>query len=187
VQASLVNLDASFQGDAETSAALRRFYAEESRRRRENRLEDLLARDDLTGKIRERYVGYETCVRCHGDLLAPFIEGRHFRAFHTLELQGVENNPKCVSCHVTGYGRYSGYDAEAEARRPYSLRGVQCEACHGPGTLHVRDGSYVESARRSCRACHTDAYSPDFEFETYWRRGGHGPARRVWEQAEDGS
>ena len=177
VSAALVHLDASVPDDEETAAALRAFYALEARRRREHRLEDLLARDDVTGKIRERYIGYETCVRCHADLLAPFIGGPHFRAFHTLELQGVEGQPKCLACHTTGYGRFSGYDPAAEANRDYTLRGVQCEACHGAGTRHTRDGAYVEAARTSCRACHTDAYSPDFDFETYWSRGGHGPSR----------
>ena len=36
--------------------------------------------------------------------------------------------PECVACHVTGY--------EKPAAAGAALEGVQCEVCHGPGSLY---------------------------------------------------
>lgn len=43
------------------------------------------------------------------------------------------NDPACLSCHVTGYGKPSGYVAGTEK----DLFMVGCEACHGPGAQHI--------------------------------------------------
>ena len=102
-----------------------------------------------------------------------FVASRHFRALETLREHGAEANPECLACHATGYGRPTGYDPAAVKGGAPNLQGVQCEACHGPGTMHERDGSYVASARRSCRVCHTSKWSPDFDFDTYWKRVSH--------------
>ena len=95
------------------------------------------------------------------------------RAFNILEVQGKTDDEKCLLCHTTGFGRFSGYDPKSEEKGDIYLRGVQCEACHGPGTLHARDGSYVSRAWKSCRSCHTTAWSPDFEERAYWIRAAH--------------
>lgn len=168
-----IHLDESFSDDSEVASMLEKFIDEEGIRQRRMSLAEFLTRDEVTGRIRERYLGFENCMRCHSILLPRFIESRHFRAFAILEVRDQAGNPKCLKCHTTGYGRYSGYDPRREETGDTYLRGVQCEACHGPGTMHSRDGAYVESARNSCRACHTAAWSPDFDFETFWKRGGH--------------
>ena len=99
-----------------------------------------------------------------------FVASRHFRAFETLRSAGRDGEH--------GVSRVP-YDRLWEARRVRSrdgeggssdLLGVQCEACHGPGTAHARDGSYAKAARESCRTCHTSKWSPDFDFQEYWSR-----------------
>jgi hypothetical protein len=50
---------------------------------------------------------------------------------------------------------------------------VQCEACHGPGAEHARDGSYRERARASCVRCHTPLDDPDFDYERDWAAIAH--------------
>lgn len=45
-------------------------------------------------------------------------------------------NTMCAECHVTDY--HKNYDLTAdEYRSTYSEINVSCEACHGPGSLHV--------------------------------------------------
>jgi len=173
VASALIHLDKSVGEDPRFTAEVEKFQQEESLRQRELLISKTLARDETTGRVRERYLGMEVCNRCHGDLMPRFILSTHFKAFDTLKQKGEEANAKCLVCHTTGYGRFSGYDAEAETKGGPYLRGVQCESCHGPGTVHARDGSYVKSARESCRACHTSEWSPHFDYETYWNRVSH--------------
>lgn len=177
VESALVRLDRSVADDPATAKELAAYQSDERLKQKELQVSRSFVRDASTGKILDRYLGIEICRRCHGDIAARFVSGKHFRAIETLRQRGAETNPECLACHSTGYLRPGGYDPAAEKEgAPYML-GVQCEACHGPGTAHVRDGSYVKSARESCRACHTSKWSPDFDFRTYWSREGHGGRR----------
>ena len=170
---SVKYLDRTVQEDRETAELLKTFTEEEGRRRRDMRLKEFLARDEVTGKIKERYVGFDICMRCHAELMPRFVQSRHFRAFSILDLRDEADNEKCLPCHTTGFGRFSGYDPKNEKAGDVDLRGVQCEACHGAGTLHARDGSYIKRAWNSCRECHTSKWSPDFDERTYWKRVAH--------------
>ena len=173
VERRLLDLDAAVPDDPATAERLRAFLSEEGERRRELSLSRALARDKRTGRVIERYVGVDVCARCHGGLMPRFILSRHFRAMETLRVRGEDANPSCLPCHTTGYGRPTGYSPEAEKEGAPYLHGVQCEACHGPGTMHERKGSYEEAARISCRSCHSSRWSPDFDFDSYWRRAAH--------------
>jgi hypothetical protein len=173
VESKLIYLDRSITDDPATAHELAAYRAEESVKQRELRLSKLLERDESTGGLIERYLGVEVCRRCHADMERGFVGGAHFRAFETLRERGEEANPQCLACHATGYGKSTGYDPKTEKNGAPYLQGVQCEACHGPGTLHARNGSMVKTARESCRGCHTSKWSPDFDFETYWKRAGH--------------
>jgi len=173
VERKIIYLDRSIGEDQEVASRLRDFYREEGLRRREMQLSEVLSRDEVTGTIKERYLGIEICRRCHMNLMPRFLLSRHFRAFETLTLQEEEEDRRCLPCHTTGFGRFSGYDADAEKEGRINLRGVQCESCHGPGTKHSRDGRYRAVAERTCRECHTSKWSPDFSFEEYWKRAAH--------------
>ena len=169
----LIRLGADVGEDTSFAARVGSFMSEESLRERQILLNKSLTRDESTGRIRERYLGYQICGRCHDDLVPRYLLTRHFKAFDTLREKGKETSPDCLACHTTGYGKFGGYDAKAEEEGGPYLRGVQCEACHGPGTTHARDGSYVRSARASCTVCHTLQWSPHFDYETYWKRVSH--------------
>ncbi|HVO77217.1 MAG TPA: multiheme c-type cytochrome [Candidatus Bathyarchaeia archaeon] len=173
VEGRLVHLDRSLGDDAATLKELAAYEADEALKRKEVQLSRSLRRDETTGRIVERYLGMDICGRCHADLMPRFVASAHFRALETLRERGAETNPECLACHATGYRRPTGYDPAAVKEGAPNLQGVQCEACHGPGTMHARDGSYVKSARESCRACHTSKWSPDFKFATYWQRVSH--------------
>jgi hypothetical protein len=79
--------------------------------------------------------------------------GDEWAAYHP----GEELPYDCGSCHVTGY------DAAARGDAPnmlgaFALPGVQCEACHGPSSLHVNNphsfSPRVSRDAQSCRNCH---------------------------------
>ena len=116
---------------------------------------------------------------------------------------------ECIACQVTGWEpqevlRYrSGFVNEEFAQndldreRSPLLRGVQCENCHGPGSIHVdlelqwklgdikandpellkwRGSMHVNlkvAEEQVCRKCHDFENSPEFEFEKYWKEVQH--------------
>jgi hypothetical protein len=50
--------------------------------------------------------------------------------------RGMTANSECLFCHTTGFDR--GYDAATDGyETSWAELGVGCEACHGPGSLHV--------------------------------------------------
>ena len=119
----------------------------------------------------ERYLGAETCKRCHEAQYKQWSESPHAHAFaaHEHPPEGKALTPECVGCHVTGYGDPAGVrsDSRTLTERPTTkpdLADVQCEACHFRGSEHVRTGQ-VTISEATCRSCHTDAWSPDFDFE----------------------
>lgn len=80
------------------------------------------------------YIGSDACMECHGGQYEHWTETRHFEAWDTLEETGRIREAACVPCHVTGF-----VDLEAVPERmvPDQFRGVGCEACHGPGRIHI--------------------------------------------------
>ena len=69
----------------------------------------------------------------------------------------------CVSCHTTGLGYATGFQIGDQHA---TLKGVQCETCHGPGKQHV--GNPKKTNIRSgadtalCLECHDTKHSPGF-------------------------
>ena len=169
----LVTLPKSAPIDTMVASMLGDFYLEQGQRRKRMQVTQFVSRDPLTGKLREKYIGMESCARCHDGTVSDFMVSPHFRAFRRLTESGNERNARCLPCHTTGYGRFSGYDPESDEKGGINLRGVQCEACHGPGTKHTRNGKYRERARKVCRECHNARQSPHFNFQTFWARVGH--------------
>jgi len=170
---TLITLSKSSPEDTAVAALLREFNLEERERRKRLQVSQFVSRDPVTGKVRERYLGMEVCARCHDATVSDFLMSPHYRTFARLTESGNERNPECLACHSTGYGRFSGYDPESYEKGAVNLRGVQCEACHGPGTKHTRDGKYKERARKACRECHDAKWSPHFDFQTFWAKVGH--------------
>ncbi|WP_438016181.1 multiheme c-type cytochrome [Sorangium sp. So ce315] len=81
------------------------------------------------------YIGIDACTNCHDEERKVFDGTAHARAYATLQQDFKEYNLDCVSCHVTGYGKPGGSTVTHNA----SLQNVQCEECHGPGSLHAKD------------------------------------------------
>jgi len=131
---------------------------------------------------RASFVGMAKCVTCHrgaGDLWKHTV---HAQAWKTLVEGGKQADLKCISCHVTGFGQVGG----SSLGFTKNLESVQCETCHGPGSLHVA-GEGEESPiaiKRAvpetvCLGCHTEQHSDTFDYKPYLRdilgpgHGGH--------------
>ncbi|MFO0627852.1 MAG: multiheme c-type cytochrome [Polyangiales bacterium] len=118
------------------------------------------------------YAGTESCRECHEDAFAVWQHTRHAHAYRTLEVASKNFNLSCVGCHVTGYRQPGG----SEVVQNEGLRDVQCEACHGPGSLHIEARGHaarVATIRRTVDAtfcatqCHTPEHSDHFNYERY--------------------
>jgi hypothetical protein len=121
----------------------------------------------------DHYLGVGTCQSCHAEEFEVYKDTRHARAYATLAEQFMHRDTNCVGCHVTGWEDKGGFTGVRFRGAQVDLVDVQCEACHGPGALHNRDGSYLEKAAGSCEHCHTEKDDPDFDFETDWPKVAH--------------
>jgi nitrate/TMAO reductase-like tetraheme cytochrome c subunit len=119
------------------------------------------------------YVGVAKCKICHSKQHKVWIGSKHATAFESLK-PAEQKDPKCLGCHVTGYRQTSQVMPE--------MAGIQCEACHGPGSLYIKihpkkdkegakkAGMIAKPDPESCKSCH----NPDsptfkgFDYVTAW-------------------
>jgi len=96
----------------------------------------------------------------------------------------MKDNPYCLKCHTTGYGEPGGFISEKITPQ---LRGVQCEACHGPGSKHKENptdptslpvGTHVDY-RTVCIRCHDQNWTPQFDYQKYKKRIEHKVKRKI--------
>jgi hypothetical protein len=152
------------------------------------------------------YVGATTCRACHAaayehwqqalaTLPATAADGTkhtrpvgHARAWTTLVDAGRDRDRSCVGCHATGFLAPGGACTTTKLVER-DLTGVQCEACHGPGSLHVAGGGDKAQIRRdvdesTCRGCHVPPHIESAASFVLSERlqiilgPGHGAARR---------
>jgi len=141
------------------------------------------------------YVGAKKCKSCHnkdsmGNVYDKWEKMKHFKALERLQSKealeagkerGVEKpweDSKCLKCHVTAYEA----PAEKKHKRFPTDMGVQCETCHGPGSIHIKArlqaakegvkgedslleipaGEIVLPDEGLCRSCHNED-SPSYK------------------------
>jgi hypothetical protein len=86
-----------------------------------------------------QYVGDRQCVECHQQEHLLWSKSKHGHAYEALEKiaskpSGRNFDGECIVCHTVGYQFETGYVNEKTTAH---LKHVQCESCHGPGSLHV--------------------------------------------------
>jgi hypothetical protein len=112
------------------------------------------------------YVGYGKCRTCHLEQFNSWERSAHATAMESLP-RDQRREGRCLVCHSTGFG-----EAAAQGR---VFEQVQCEACHGPGSLYksptiMSKGEYRANPQRqedlareaglspmgeqTCRPCH---------------------------------
>lgn len=106
-------------------------------------------------KGQPKYVGVDMCTNCHEEPKKVWDATKHATAYPTLEKQFKEANLDCVSCHVTGYDKPGG----STVTHVEDLKNVQCEVCHGPGSLHALEPEKVKvpiarPGPEACIECH---------------------------------
>jgi len=132
------------------------------------------------------YVGTAACEDCHDEQVKFWQKTRHAGAWKTLVDRGQQFDFDCISCHVTGFGQKGG----SNLAHNENLRDVQCETCHGPGSIHVAKGGEekpfavaLAPPRNLCfEQCHTKEHSDTFQWEAYMRDiigPGHGEKARA--------
>ncbi len=119
----------------------------------------------------EAYLGWQTCKVCHPAIYERWANTPHAKAFATLAEGDKWHDPSCLICHTTGYELESKKDSTDV--RP-ELWNVQCEACHGVGTKHSRDGRMKIVTESVCLRCHTPEWSPHWNFKEALKKIDHG-------------
>ena len=124
----------------------------------------LFAEQLLEQQPKNGYVSATACQRCHEQEYQQWSATRHAFAYETLLKKERYFDAGCVSCHTTGFGYSTGFQiGDSDS----TLKGVQCETCHGPGKQHI--GNPKKSNIRSgadtslCLQCHDTKHSPGFE------------------------
>lgn len=151
------------------------------------------------------FVGAASCKKCHFSQHKSWAKTEMAKAMDTLRPgKKVEAKQKhkldpnkdytkdasCLPCHTTGYGKPGGYPELVEGqtwtaeqqKRATEMEGVQCEACHGPGSLtnvYKKDHEdykkadlvamgLIEPDAANCATCHntnSPTIMPDFKLD----------------------
>jgi hypothetical protein len=154
------------------------------------------------------------CVDCHEDRVADWMTTGHATMF-TRAIDGKVSDhygPDCITCHTTGFNNRpeavnGGFDDLArdagwtlpeelvpgnwdamvsENPELAGMANVQCESCHGPGYLHVWEGTRRDRMINVgldygvCAQCHSE--EPYHIYPDQWETSSHADknARAFW-------
>jgi hypothetical protein len=130
------------------------------------------------------YVGGAACVSCHKPAAKFWKKTMHAEAWKTLVDVGKEAHDECVNCHVTGFGEVGG----TSLGHTRGFQDIQCEVCHGPGSIHVEKkgkespfAGHLQTPESVCVRCHNEKHSDTFQYQAYLRDvlgPGHGEDAR---------
>jgi hypothetical protein len=123
-------------------------------------------------KAKPEYVGAKKCKACHKAEHKSWLETKHAKAFDVLSVE-EKKKAECVGCHITG-----------KTAKGELLEGIQCEACHGPGSgyksakvmskkkwaanpdKHKKmavEAGLVHPTEKECKRCHKKEGNPNFK------------------------
>ncbi len=144
------------------------------------------------------FTGVMSCAACHSGSMFNFQFStwrlsRHAQAYATLAtakaiemakesgvIGDLQKCNQCLKCHSTGNGF-----TEASFLQSFDHRdGVQCEACHGPGSdysteAYMRDKAAARSKglaevnAQTCLPCHDNAHGKPFDYATAVKKIAH--------------
>jgi len=111
------------------------------------------------------FASQAACSTCHTEAHALWSSSRHAGAYASLVERSRQHDPDCLKCHVTGYAQPGGSIVGALG----AFENVQCEACHGPASLHISSGGDPSSLTTEvlCEKCHDPINSPRFDRASY--------------------
>jgi len=124
------------------------------------------------------YVGSDACQTCHASEFETWKASPHGHSIDSLAKKSKADDPDCLVCHTTAYGKTGGFPPDAPIAEHPDLARVGCESCHGPGGDHVgptarRVGTILSLGDKCdscvilkiCGSCHDDANDPGFPFK----------------------
>ena len=103
------------------------------------------------GAKKPSYEGWKKCKGCHKSQKESWLDTKHKKAFNALKPgkmkkekkkanldpdKDYRKDKKCIGCHVTGFAKKGGFRTGLGKSKAKYLKGVGCEACHGPGSLY---------------------------------------------------
>lgn len=162
LQYRLVEVREKFGSEPDAKAKLVDYYKrvnEHNRRAFADRL------PEPPGAGMASFIGVEACTVCHDDARKVWDGTQHSHAYATLEEDFKQYNLDCVSCHVTGYAQPGG----STVTHVEKLKDVQCEECHGPGSLHAKKPQkkgliVLKPDPQSCvKSCHHPPHVESFD------------------------
>ena len=123
----------------------------------------------MPGHAGAAFAGDAQCAECHQAEMAVWQKSGHAQAYKALaeyakHPKGRNFDGECIVCHTVGYEYKTGYINEKQTAH---LKNVQCEACHGPASLHVQE----ETANLQKRRGQTHAFAASL---SPWKAGGGG-------------
>jgi len=111
----------------------------------------------------ERFLGADLCIRCHQSEGEQWKSTSHAVAWKTLTDGGNDTKAECVSCHVVGYRKPGGFHTVVDAPK---LANVQCENCHGMGTMHESFANPKKTVtEQTCVECHQGENDPHWNWQ----------------------
>jgi len=93
-----------------------------------------------------------------------------FASYLPAQVQPLTYSYACFRCHVTGPEPQNAQQPLSQDGRPgilgtWAEPGVQCEACHGPGSNHAPEPwarrMFVDSTNDTCARCHLEGEDPN--------------------------
>lgn len=153
------------------------------------------------GTMGSNPVSYPQCALCHGEQAINYMETDH-ASYFTRAIDGLVlpyYNESCMPCHVLGDGwedtNGSFFDVANQAGWTFpevlepgnwdamppevqAMANVQCEHCHGAGSIHHGDKTTTEISLSSgdCAQCHDEI--PYYNQAREWDLSGHAVATR---------
>lgn len=130
-------------------------------------------------KVQATYVGSQNCQSCHTGEYTRFKDySKMARSYACVQImkRGLtgEESHTCLKCHTTGFGKPGGFVSEKETPQ---LAEVGCEACHGPGSIHVQSSDPKDIKKigsvKDCEVCHNSERVGAFRFSPMIYGGAH--------------
>ncbi len=99
------------------------------------------------------YIGAASCKKCHLKQWKSWKDTKMAKSFELLKpgqakdakdkakldpAKDYTKDEHCLRCHTTGYGEPGGYPRPGDKDQHLAAdrQGIQCEVCHGPGSLY---------------------------------------------------
>lgn len=130
-------------------------------------IETSLARLGTFPVLDEKYIvgDVSICAGCHQKEVESWKKTAHYQSINIIDEKKKSKVHKCVSCHVSGYGRIDGF---VNLNLTKNLGSVNCTECHYTNKEHLKrkdKKSVAKITSSTCVRCHDKENDPDFNFE----------------------